>query len=35
MLNWDERCGVIRGASPLLPASLAEYRFLFATPPPF
>ena len=30
-----EPFGEIRGASPLLPASLAEHRFLFATPPPF
>jgi hypothetical protein len=29
---WRESFGVIRGASPLLPASLAEHRFLFATP---
>ena len=37
---WCSHCGrepfaEIRGASPLLPASLAEHRFLFATPPPF
>ena len=29
---WREHFGVILGASPLLPASLAERRFLFATP---
>ena len=32
---WREPFGVIRGASPLLLGSLAERRFLFATPPPF
>ena len=30
---WREPFGVIRGASPLLAAALAEHRFLFATLP--
>jgi len=32
---WREPFDVIRGALPLLLASVAEHRFLFATPPPF